>query len=264
VGREGEGGRVPPGPPVLSPIVAEVYGPEEAGRIRVAKTVREALAATPDIVGVDDTVDDPAPRIVLKVDQGRAALAGVSRRDVVETMRAGLSGMDATPLHDGHSKYEVPVRLTLPVEQQGELSEFLKLTMRAADGSLVPMSELVRTVRNDRERPVYHKDLLPVVYVVADQAGRTDSPLYGMFAARGKVAGAPLGDGARSASTSSASLRPPRQYAVKVGRRMAGDLRDLPRHGARLCRGARLIYLLVVAQFRSTSCRSSHGAHPLT
>ena len=84
--------------------------------------------------------------------------------------------MDVTPLHDGHSKYEVPVRLTLPAEQQGELSEFLKLTLRAADGSLVPMSELVRVVQNDRERPIYHKDLLPVVYVVADQAGTHRQP----------------------------------------------------------------------------------------
>ena len=71
---------VPPGPPVLSPIVAEVYGPDEPGRIRVAKKVREALAATPDIVGIDDTVDDPAPRIVLRVDQGRAAIATTRER----------------------------------------------------------------------------------------------------------------------------------------------------------------------------------------
>ena len=92
---------VPPGPPVLSPIVAEVYGPDEAGRIRVAKRVREALAATPDIVGIDDSVEDAAPRIQLKVDQGKAALAGVARRDVVETMRMGLAGADVTPLHDG-------------------------------------------------------------------------------------------------------------------------------------------------------------------
>ncbi|MDH5264815.1 MAG: efflux RND transporter permease subunit, partial [Betaproteobacteria bacterium] len=243
---------VPPGPPVLSPIVAEVYGPEEAGRIRVAKTVREALAATPDIVGIDDTVDDPAPRIVLKVDQGRAALAGVSRRDVVETMRAGLSGMDATPLHDGHSKYEVPVRLTLPPEQQGELSEFLKLTMRAADGSLVPMSELVRTVRNDRERPVYHKDLLPVVYVVADQAGKTDSPLYGMFAARGKVAGQAVADGGTLGEYFIHQPSDPyRQYAVKWDGEWQVTYETFRDMGLAYAVGLVLIYLLVVAQFRS-------------
>ena len=243
---------VPPGPPVLSPIVAEVYGPDEAGRIRVAKQVREALAATADIVGIDDTVEDPAPRIVLKVDQGRAAIAGVSRRDVVETMRAGLAGLDATPLHDGHSKYEVPVRLTLPAEQQGELGEFLKLTMRAADGSLVPMSELVRVVANDRERPVHHKDLLPVVYVVADQAGKTDSPLYGMFAARGKVAGQPLAEGG---TLGEYFIRQPsdpyRQYAVKWDGEWQVTYETFRDMGAAYGVGLVLIYLLVVAQFRS-------------
>ncbi|MBL0143304.1 MAG: efflux RND transporter permease subunit [Betaproteobacteria bacterium] len=243
---------VPPGPPVLSPIVAEVYGPDESGRIRVAKKVREALAATPDIVGIDDSVEDVAPRIVLKVDQGRAALAGVSRRDVVETMRAGLSGMDATPLHDGHSKYEVPVRLTLPPEQQGELSEFLKLTMRAADGSLVPMSELVRVVHNDRERPTYHKDLLPVVNVVADEAGKTNSPLYGMFAARGKVAGLPLEEGG---TLGEYFIRQPsdpyRQYSVKWDGEWQVTYETFRDMGLAYAVGLVLIYLLVVAQFRS-------------
>ncbi len=243
---------VPPGPPVLSPIVAEVYGPDEAGRIRVAKQVREALATTPDIVGIDDTVEDPAPRILLRIDQGRAAIAGVSRRDVVETMRAGLSGMDATPLHDGHSKYEVPVRLTLPAKRQGELAEFLKLTLRAADGSLVPMAELVRVVQNDRERPAYHKDLLPVVYVVADQAGRTDSPLYGMFAARGKVAGQALADGG---TLGEYFIRPPsdpyRQYAVKWDGEWQVTYETFRDMGLAYAVGLVLIYLLVVAQFRS-------------
>ncbi len=243
---------VPPGPPVLSPIVAEVYGPDEAGRIRVAKQVREALATTPDIVGIDDTVEDPAPRILLRIDQGRAAIAGVSRRDVVETMRAGLSGMDATPLHDGHSKYEVPVRLTLPAERQGELAEFLKLTLRAADGSLVPMAELVRVVQNDRERPAYHKDLLPVVYVVADQAGRTDSPLYGMFAARGKVAGQALADGG---TLGEYFIRQPsdpyRQYAVKWDGEWQVTYETFRDMGLAYAVGLVLIYLLVVAQFRS-------------
>ncbi|HEX7559901.1 MAG TPA: efflux RND transporter permease subunit, partial [Usitatibacter sp.] len=178
---------VPPGPPVLSPIVAEVYGPDEAGRIRVAKEVRAALAATPDVVGIDDTVEDLAPRLVLKVDQAKAALAGISRRDVVETLRMGLTGADVTPLHDGHSKYEVPVRVALAAERHGDLSDLLKLNLRALDGSLVPLSETVRVVANDRDRPAYRKDLLPVVYVVADEAGRLDSPLYGLFAARSRI-----------------------------------------------------------------------------
>ena len=243
---------VPPGPPVLSPIVAEVYGPDEAGRIRVAKRVREAFAATPDIVGIDDSVEDAAPRIQLKVDQAKASLAGISRRDVVETMRIGLAGADVTPIHDGVSKYEVPVRVTLPAERSGELEEFLKLTLRAPSGALVPLSELVKPVHNDRDRPIYHKDLLPVVYVVADQAGRVDSPLYGMFAARSKLAGMPLDEGGVLGEYFIRQPSDPyRQYALKWDGEWQVTYETFRDMGLAYAVGLVLIYLLVVAQFRS-------------
>jgi multidrug efflux pump subunit AcrB len=243
---------VPPGPPVLSPIVAEVYGPDEAGRIRVAKIVRQALADTPDIVAIDDSVEDAAPRIQLKVDQAKASLAGISRRDVVETMRIGLSGADVTPIHDGVSKYEVPVRVTLPAERRGELAEFLKLTLRAPSGALVPLSELVKPVENDRDRPIFHKDLLPVVYVIGDQAGRVDSPLYGMFAARAKLAGRPLEEGG---TLGEYFIRQPsdpyRQYALKWDGEWQVTYETFRDMGLAYAVGLVLIYLLVVAQFGS-------------
>jgi len=243
---------VPPGPPVLAPIVAEVYGPDELGRIRVAKRVREAFAGTPDIVGIDDSVEDPAPRVVVNVNQGKAALAGVSRRDVVETMRTGLAGADATPLHDGQSKYEVPVRVTLPPERRGELAEFLKLTVRTPAGHLVPLSEVVNVVQNDRDRPIYHKDLLPVVYVVADQAGRVDSPLYGMFAARGGMVGEKLEEGG---TLGEYFIRQPsdpyREYAIKWDGEWQVTYETFRDMGIAYAVGLVLIYLLVVAQFRS-------------
>jgi len=243
---------VPPGPPVLSPIVAEVYGPDEAGRIRTAKLVREALAATPDIVGIDDSVEDAAPRIRLRVDQGKASLAGVARRDIAETIRAGLAGADVTPLHDGQSKYEVAVRIALPPERQGELAEILKLAVRTPAGALVPLSELVTPLATERDRPIYHKDLLPVVYVVADQAGRVDSPLYGMFAARGKLAGAALEDGG---TLGEYFIRQPsdpyRQYAVKWDGEWQVTYETFRDMGLAYGVGLILIYLLVVAQFRS-------------
>ncbi len=243
---------VPPGPPVLSPIVAEVYGPDETGRIRVAKRVREAFASTADIVGIDDSVEDAAPRLLLRVDQGRAALLGVTRRDVVETMRVGLSGADVTPLHDGVSKYETPVRLTLPSERQGELDEFLKLAVRTPGGALVPLSEVVRPVRTDRERPLYHKDLLPVVYVFGDQAGRVDSPLYGMFSARGKVAGQPLEEGGVLGEYFVRQPSDPyRQYAIKWDGEWQVTYETFRDMGLAYGVGLILIYLLVVAQFRS-------------
>ncbi len=243
---------VPPGPPVLSPIVAEVYGPDEAGRARAAKKVREALGATPDIVAIDDSVEEPAPRIQLKVDQAKAALAGVTRREVVETMRMGLSGVDVTPLHDGQSKYEVPVRIAMPTERHGAPEEFLKLTVRAPSGALVPLSELVNPVTSDRDRPIYHKDLLPVVYVIGDQAGRVDSPLYGMFAARSQLAGKPLEEGGVLGEYFIRQPSDPyREYAVKWDGEWQVTYETFRDMGLAYGVGLVLIYLLVVAQFRS-------------
>jgi len=235
---------VPPGPPVLSPIVAEVYGPDEAGRARVAKQVRAALAATPDIVGIDDSVEDAAPRLQIRVDQARAAQLGVTRRDVVDTMRVALSGMDVSPLHDGASKYQVPVRIALPPERQGELEQALKLGVRTPEGSVVPLSEVTRVVRSERDRPIYHKNLLPVVYVVADQAGRVDSPLYGMFAARKALP-----------QLDEHFIRPPsdpyRAYALKWDGEWQVTYETFRDMGLAYGVGLILIYLLVVAQFRS-------------
>jgi multidrug efflux pump subunit AcrB len=237
---------------VLSPIVAEVYGPDEAGRIRVANRVRDAFATVPDIVGVDDSVEDSAPRIVLRVDQGKAALLGVNRRDVVETMRMGLSGTSVTPVHDSQSKYEVPVRIELPAERQGELSEFLKLAIRTPVGALVPLSEVVTPAQNERDRPIYHKDLLPVVYVVGDQAGRLDSPLYGMLAVREKVAGRPLEEGGRLGEYFVRQPPDPyREYAIKWDGEWQVTYETFRDMGIAYAVGLVLIYLLVVAQFGS-------------
>lgn len=243
---------VPPGPPVLSPIVAEVYGPDAAGQRSVAKRVRAAFAATPDIVGLDDTVDDVAPKFALRILQSKAAQLGVAPGDVVETMRIGLAGDDVTPLHDGQSKYEVPVRLALPAEQRARLDAFLTLTVRSAGGALVPLSELVEVLPTTRDQTVYHKDLLPVVYVLGDMAGKLDSPLYGMFAARGRIVGKALPEGG---TLGEAFVRQPadpyRGYAIKWDGEWQVTYETFRDMGIAYGVGLILIYLLVVGQFKS-------------
>ena len=230
---------VPPGPPVLSPIVAEIYGPDEPGRHALAKGVRAAFGQEPGIVGIDDSIEDNAPRMLVRVDQRKAALAGITPADVVSAMRAGLAGDDVTSLRDGQAKYGVPVRITLPAARQGSLDALLAITVKSPSGANVPLSELTVVKPALREKTRYRKDLLPVTYVIADMAGGTDSPLYGMFGVRGKLdvdQGAQRRHARRALHL--AALRPLPRLHAEVGRRVAGDLRDLPRHGHRLRRGA--------------------------
>ncbi|HWS11457.1 MAG TPA: efflux RND transporter permease subunit [Rhodocyclaceae bacterium] len=243
---------VPPGPPVLSPIVAEIYGPDYRGQQEVAKRVRENFHATADIVSIDDSVDEDAPKVVLRVNQNKAALLGVAQKDIVEVVRLGLAGMDVTPAHTGESKYEIPVRVTLPAEKQSSLDQLLKLRVRARDGQMVQISELVEARSTAREKVIYHKDLLPVVYVVGDMAGELDSPLYGMFDIRSAVQGMQLEQGG---SLREFFIRQPRDpyagYALKWDGEWQVTYETFRDMGLAYAVGLILIYLLVVAQFRS-------------
>jgi multidrug efflux pump subunit AcrB len=243
---------VPPGPPVMSPIVAEVYGPDYDGQMKVAKQVRAHFAKTPDIVAIDDTIEADSNKLVLRVLQGKAALMGVAQKDVVAVMRMGLSGEDVTPVHEGESKFEVPVRLTLAPERQSSLDELLKLTVRAQDGTLVPLSELVSVAPSAREKSIYHKDLLPVVFVVGDMAGKLDSPLYGMFSIRSATNGMKLAEGG---TLGDYFIRQPDDHYAGYSVKWDGEwqvtyetFRDM---GIAYAVGLVLIYLLVVAQFKS-------------
>ncbi|MBP5989918.1 MAG: efflux RND transporter permease subunit [Piscinibacter sp.] len=246
---------VPPGPPVLAPLVAEVYGPDEAGRIRTAEQVLKAFGDTAHIVGIDSTLAADAPRAWLRINRQRAETLGIPVAVVAQTVNAALSGADAGYLHDGQSKYPVPVRLQLPAEQQVGLEALLALPLRAGNGQLVPLSELVRVERGVIDKPRYTKDLQPLAYVLGDVGERAaagdarrlvDSPLYGLFAIRAKLAEADLGEyWIRQPSD------PFRQYALKWDGEWQITYETFRDMGAAYGVGLILIYLLVVAQFRS-------------
>jgi multidrug efflux pump subunit AcrB len=243
---------VPPGPPVLSPIVAEVYGPDYAGQMAVAKRVRAVFERTKDITSIDDSIDGDARKFVLKVLQNKAALKGVAQEDVVTVMKMGLSGEDVTPIHSGDSKYEIPVRVTIAPEHQNNLDELLKLTVRARDGSLVPLSELVEVIPAEREKVIYHKDLLPVVYVLGDMMGKTDSPLYGLFAINSQLSDLKLPEGGTLARYFIRQPTDPYEsFAIKWDGEWQVTYETFRDMGIAYAVGLLLIYLLVVAQFRS-------------
>ncbi len=250
---------VPPGPPVMSPLVAEVYGPDEAGRQQLAQRIADAFAATPDIAAIDTTLQRDAPRAFLRVQRQRAESLGIPVAAVAQAVQGALSGMDAAWLHDGYSKYPVPVRLQLARESQVGLDALLSLSMRAANGQLVPLSELVRVERGVIDKTLYTKDLQNVSYVFGDIGRRAgadsnlpDSPLYGLFAIRGKLAEAALpGTGDVAEYWIHQPADPYRQYAVKWDGESQITYETFRDMGAAYAVGLVLIYLLVVAQFRS-------------
>jgi len=243
---------VPPGPPVMSPIVAEIYGPEYDGMRRVASKVREQFGATADIVGIDDTVSEAAPKLVLRVMQSKAALLGVSQHDIADAVQIALTGQDATALHDRDAKYAPPLRLRLAAEKRSRIDDVLKLKVRSREGSLVPLSEVVQVVNVQRDHPIHHKDLLPVVYVTGDMAGDLDSPLYGMFGINGKTSGMELEQGGALESYFFKQPSDPYAgYALKWDGEWQVTFETFRDMGIAYGVGLILIYLLVVAQFKS-------------
>lgn len=247
---------VPPGPPVLSPIVAEIYGPDYDGQIAVARRVRAEFEGTADIVGVDDTIDEAAPKLLLRVDQSKAARLGVAQADIVEVVRLGLTGENVTPVHGGDNKYEIPVRIQLPSTRQSDVAHLLAMKVRARGGQLVSVGELVEVRETTREQVIYRKDLLPVVYVTGDMGGKLDSPLYGMFDIRDKVAGLTLEGAPGLAGTLGewfirAPADPYTGYSIKWDGEWKVTYETFRDMGAAYAVGLILIYLLVVAQFKS-------------
>ena len=242
---------VPPGPPVLAPLVAEVYGPDAAGRQQVAKAVRAIFERQPGVVDVDDSSIAEAPKTLLLVDRRKAAMLGVSQQAIVSTLQAGLAGEAISYLHDG-AKYPAAATLQLPAQKHGDIDALLQLAVRSANGKLVPIRELVTRSDTLREQPIYHKDLLPVNYVVADMAGTVDSPLYGLFGMRSQLAGIKTpGGGTVTEYFIRQPTDPYRDYAVKWDGEWQITYETFRDMGAAYAVGLVLIYLLVVAQFGS-------------
>ncbi|EXJ16018.1 efflux RND transporter permease subunit [Imhoffiella purpurea] len=237
---------IPPGPPVLSPLVGEIYGIDYEGQIAVAKQVREIFASTPDIVDVDDSVEYPADKLMIRVDREKAGRLGVSQSAIADALAAVLDGEDMSYLHGDNLKYAVPIRVQYREADRAELEQTLALRLRSRTGELVPLSELVQLEPTHRTHSINHKDLLPVVYVTGDMAGRTDSPLYGMAAIDERLEqelGLPQWYVSKPDNPYRYSLKWDGEWQVTYE-----TFRDM---GIAYGVGLLLIYLLVVAQFRS-------------
>jgi multidrug efflux pump subunit AcrB len=238
---------VPPGPPVMSPLVAEIYGLDYQGQIKVAKSIRAAFQNTDDIVDIDDSVEFAADRYIIEIDRQKAATFGVAQGELVATLATALEGQDIGFIHGNNVKFATPIRLSLPTANKEDLYSALSLKVRTGEGLLIALSELVKIVETKIENVVYHKDLLPVVFVTGDMAGELDSPLYGMFDIAAKLE-------QDQPELKQYFINPPDnpyQFSIKWDGEWQVTYETFRDMGIAYSIGLLLIYLLVVAQFKS-------------
>ncbi|HNP18338.1 MAG TPA: efflux RND transporter permease subunit [Fulvivirga sp.] len=180
---------VPPGPPVLSTIVAEVYGPDYEGQIKVAEQVKDILINTDDVVDVDWTVEADQVEYKLDIDYEKAMLNGVAPQQVVGNLTYLLQEYPFTNFYDEHAVNPIGVVFTVPDANKSRLGDINAIKIKGQRGNLVPVQDLV-TVRQDTLKPsIYRKDQKRVVYVTADMAGGLESPAYAILGMDEKLKG---------------------------------------------------------------------------
>lgn len=174
---------VPPGPPVIQTLVAEIYGPTAEGRERVARQVKEVFAATPSVVDVDWYMNDPHPETRIRVETDKSLKNGVDPDRARKVIAASIGGETAGLLHDVNSREDVPIIVRLPLARRASVSELAAIPVRGnaqSGGKAVALGQVASVEQAMAPPAIYHKNMLPVVYVTGDMAGREESPVYGM------------------------------------------------------------------------------------
>jgi multidrug efflux pump subunit AcrB len=172
---------VPPGPPVLQTLVAEIYGPDEASRLQLATEVKKIFATTDGVVDIDWYREQERSKLVLTVDKEKAALNGLSEGEIARAVEMGLSGKSIDLFHQPRDKEEIELILQLPQSQRARVDNLLNISLRPEtnpQAPLVPLRELVRVSEQPVDQPIYRKNLKPVIYVTGDVAGAAESPVY--------------------------------------------------------------------------------------
>jgi multidrug efflux pump subunit AcrB len=183
---------VPPGPPVLQTLVAEIYGPNEADRLKLAEAVKNIFKSTPGVVDVDWYIEADQQKARFVIDKEKAALHGISAATISQTLKIAVDGETVDLLHQPEEKEDVNIRLELPRSAKTTPEELLALRVRSGDANalpepgasgspLVPLRELVKVEHVTVEKSLYHKNLMPVTYVIGDVAGVVESPVYAIF-----------------------------------------------------------------------------------
>ncbi len=242
---------VPPGPPVLETLVAEVYGPTQKERTHIAREVKQVFAETPGVTDVDWYHDTWQPTVQYVPDRRKAALSGIDVQTVANTLAMAVSGETLGVVHNPQYRQQVPLRMRMPRALRSSLNGLGQIYLPAAHNTMTPLSELVDVKPISADRSRYHKDLMPVVYVTGDVTGKLESPVYAILAMNRKLARLVMPGGGK---LNVLSIRPP-FTDQKPAMKWDGEwqityevFRDL---GIAFAVVLVLIYILVVGWFKS-------------
>ena len=242
---------VPPGPPVLQTLVAEVYGPDYKTQTELAAKIKKIFQATPGVVDVDWYVEDPQTRYDMKVDLDKAALNGVSAGDVTRTVAIALNGEEAGLLHAPGSREDVPIRVRLSRADRSGIDQLGAIKLPAAGGGQVSLREVTNTTETVIDQSIYRKNMLPVVYVTGDVAGAEESPVYAILKMNEALDKLTTPEGYTIARYNSVQPDSAAQYAMKWDGEWHITIEVFRDLGLAFAAVLVLIYVLVVGWFKS-------------
>ncbi len=241
----------PPGPPVLAPMVIELYGPTPEIRRQVATDLLAILRKTPDIADINTFMESPHENLQFEVDRLRASMFGVSVEDINREISLTTGGFEIGALKSPRNLEQAVIVLQAPLATRGNLGNLLVMPVRSQTGALVPLSELGRFVNKPVDPVIYHKDLRALEYVTADVVGRLGAPLYGMLNVDAALKNYVTPDG----KTISGHYFGRPEDTNRTGFKWDGEwevtyvtFRDM---GLAFMAALVLIYILVVAEFKS-------------
>ena len=243
---------VPPGPPVLETLVAEVYGPDYKGQTELAAKIKKVFQETPGVVDVDWYVEDPQAKYDMKVDLDKAALQGVSAREVTRTVQIGLTGASAGLLHDPSSREYIPMEVRLSRSDRSSIESLQDVKLPGPSGRQVSLHEITNVQKTTIDTSVYGKNLRPVVYVTGDVAGVVESPVYAIFQMSDAINKIQLPDGYKVRQyTGTGMPEDTERYSMKWDGEWHITVEVFRDLGLAFAAVLVLIYVLVVGWFKS-------------
>lgn len=242
---------VPPGPPVLQTLVAEVYGPDDENRWQVARQVRDVFENTDGVTDVDWYVEANQTKYELIPDKEKAALNGIRTDQLSQTIALAVAGSGVELAHIPEAAEDVPIFLQLPLSQRSSLQDIENIQLQGASGNLVPLGEVVRVRQTVQDRSIYHKNLKPVVYVTGDVAGAQESPVYAILKMNRSISRMKTPFGYEVKHYTTAAPFDTTKYAMKWDGEWHITYEVFRDMGVAFAAVLVLIYILVVAWFRS-------------